>query len=187
MKKELLTKQDYLDAHLKEFEAMYNGEIVKGVVFVDDDKKVYLLQDSNIGATPKNKDWRKIGFKFSWCQFYGDHTTITAMENVTIEQWQPKFGEVVIAYNDEEDEIKKKHIFLFKKDNLYHCVRASYQSVDYYHRNDIHFSYDVSIFNFVKQIEEPKPIEISLEEAKEIIAKEKGIKSEQVNLNFKIN
>ena len=62
MKKELKTEQDYLDAHLKEFEAMFNGEIVKGVVFVDDDKKVYLLQDSKVGTNPKNEDWRKIGF-----------------------------------------------------------------------------------------------------------------------------
>ena len=186
MKKELLTEQDYLDAHLKEFEAMYDGKIVKGVVFVDDDKKVYLLQDSNVGSNPKNQDWQKHGFKFSWCQFYNKSRTRTAMDNVTIEEWQPKLGEVVIAYNDEEDAIKQKHIFLFKKDNLYHCVRASYQSVDYYHRNDVNFSYDVRVFNFVKQIEEPKNIEISLEEAKEIIAKEKGVNVEQVNLNFNI-
>lgn len=187
MKKELLTEQDYLDAHLKEFEAMYNGEIVKGIVFVDDDKNVYLLQNSNYGSDPKNQDWKINGFKFSWCQFFNNKKNISAMENVTIEQWQPKFGELVLSYDSESDCDCSPHIFLFEKNGVYHCVSESKNDIKEFNSSEIRNEYRVFKFRYVKQIETPKPIEISLEEAKEIIAKEKGIKAEQVNLKFKIN
>lgn len=184
MKKELKTEQDYLDAHLKEFEAMCDGNKIKGIVYVEGDN-VFLLQNVKDGIKPYNEEWKKYGYKYSYFRMcFGNENG--SFGDITIDQWQPKFGEVVIAYNDEEDEIKQKHIFLFKKDGLYHCVTSSYQSVDYYHSNDIRLSYHVSVFNFVKQIESPKPIEISLEEAKNIIAKEKGVNVEQINLNFNI-
>ena len=185
MKKELLTEQDYLDAHLKEFETMDDGNKIKGIVYVEGDD-IFLLQNVKDGTQPDNEEWKKYGYKYSFLRMcFGDKNSY--FRNITIEQWHPQFGGVVFAYNNEEDERKQKHIFLFEKDGLYHCVESSYQSVDYYHRNDIRLSYDVSVFNFVKQIEQSEPIEISLEEAKNIIAKEKGIKAEQVNLNFKIN
>lgn len=103
------------------------------------------------------------------------------------EKWQPKFGELVNAYDSESDCYYSPHIFLFEKNGVYHCVSESKNDIKEFNSSEIRNEYRVFKFRYVKQIETPKPIEISLEEAKEIIAKEKGIKAEQVNLNFKIN
>ena len=77
-----------------------------------------------------------------------------------------------------------KRIFVGEYAGKTHCI---HEEDERFFEADICESYRVLQWNFIRQIEEPKNIEISLEEAKEIIAKEKGIKAEQVNLNFKIN
>ncbi len=155
MKKEIKTYEELLKCHLKPFEAEFNGEKIFGTIKIDElGMRFELTEESKVKvglyAFTGLKRWLESNFNnFRLSNF---------LYNIKVDDWQPKFGEVVIAYNDEEDEIKQKHIFLFKKDNLYHCVRSSYQSVDYYHRNDVNFSYDVRVFNFIKQIEEPKNI-----------------------------
>lgn len=103
------------------------------------------------------------------------------------DNWIPQFGEMVMAYDEEADIIKDPHIFLFEKNGLYHCVSSGKKDMEEFNSSDYLDAYRVFKYKKISKIEEPKQIEISLEEAKEIIAKEKGISVEQVNLNFKIN
>ena len=187
MKKEIKTYEELLKCHLKPFEATHNGKTVKGVVFVDSNEDVFCLQDEFDGSRPNDESWKKCGYAYSWVQFCHRAYNITEIGNtfkniiVESDEWQPKFGELVEVSNGNEKWYKR--IFVGEYAGKTHCT----------HEEDVKFfeadtweSYRVLQWNFIRQIEEPKNIEISLEEAKEIIAKEKGIKAEQVNLNFKI-
>ena len=189
MKKEIKTYEELLKCHLKPFEAKHNKTDVEGVVFVDTNKNIFLLQNKIEGYIPKDDDYLKCGYKYSW-QIYDKHgalVSIVLYDIILDVEWQPKFGELVNAYDSESDFDCSPHIFLFEKNGVYHCVAANENAVKNFNSSNIQHEYMVFKYKFVKQIEEPKNIEISLEEAKEIIAKEKGIKAEQVNLNFKIN
>lgn len=189
MKKELKTKQDYLDAHLKEFEAIQEDQKVKGIIFVEDNN-VFLLNNEHGLYEPTNKSWKKYGYKYSHQRLVFEGTT-SFFHSLTIEveeEWKPKFGELVYV-SDKNDYWGKnrKNIFLFEKDGLFHVLDRSKNSVKSFNSLDVEDDgYTVYKYKYVKQIESPKPIEITLEEAKSIIAKEKGVNVEQINLNFNI-
>jgi len=191
MKKEIKSYEELLKCNLKPFEATHQGCEVKGIIFVDSNKDVFCLQDKFDGSRPVDEIWKKYGYACAWVQFchlaYNVTKSDTTFKNIIVEidDWQPKFGELVLSYDSECWEDWYPHIFLFEKNGVYHCVSENENDVKGFNSSNIQDEYRVFKFRYVKQIEEPKPIEISLEEAKEIIAKEKGIKAEQVN--FKIN
>ena len=177
MKKELKTKQDYLDAHLKEFEAIVGVEKVKGIIFVEDNN-VFLLQNKKDGIQPMFNYWKEYGYKYSHQRLVFDNTS-TYFHSLTIEveeEWKPQFGELVFI-----PKIEENRIFLFEKDGMYACV--AYGNDEHFKKNH---NFEVSFWEAIHKIEEPKLIEITLEEAKSIIAKEKSVKVEQINLNFNI-
>ena len=188
MKKKIKTYEELAKCHLKPFEATHQGCEVKGIVFVDSNKDVFCLQDKFDGSRPVDGIWKKYGYAYAWVQFCHLAFNATKSNNtfkniiVEVDEWQPKFGELVEVSNGNEKWYQR--IFVGEYAGNIHCI----------HENDVSFfekdtceSYRVLQWAFIRKIEEPKNIEISLEEAKEIIAKEKGIKAEQVNLNFKIN
>ena len=189
MKKEITSYEEALNYHLKPFEAIYSSSKdilrkVTGLIFIDITGEIFLLQDTVSGHSPEDINWRRFGFKCTWCQYSKNKLTITAMEHLTIdieEQWQPKFGELVEVSNN--DRTWYKRIFIGEYAGNIHCI----------HEEDVKFfeadtceSYRVLQWAFIRQIEEPKNIEISLEEAKSIIAKERGVDITQINLNFNI-
>ena len=188
MKKEIKTYEELLKCHLKPFEAEHQGCEVKGIIFVDSNKDVFCLQDKFDGSRPNDGSWKKCGYAYSWVQFFHLACSSTKINNtfkkiiVEVDEWQPKFGELVEVSNGNEKWYQR--VFVGEYAGNIHCIHE--KDVDLFKLNLCDY-YRVLQWTFIRKIEEPKPIEISLEEAKEIIAKEKGIKAEQVNLNFKIN
>ena len=178
MKKLNPTYEELLASHLKPFEAEIDGCRTKGIVFVENEN-IFLVQNSVEGNTPDNSNWKNYGYKYSW--FYlCDTRKSSLVENLSIEieeEWKPKLGELVFI-----PEIKENQIFLFEKDGKFAC--ASDGENEYFKRN---YSFQASFWGAIRKIEEPKPIEISLDEAKQIIAKSKNTTPDKINLNFKIN
>lgn len=178
MKKLNPTYEELLASHLKPFEAEIDGCRTKGIVFVENEN-IFLVQNSVKGDTPDNSNWKNYGYKYSW--FYLCSTRkFPLVENLSIEieeEWKPKLGELVFI-----PEIKENRIFLFEKDGEFACV--SIGENEYFKKN---YSFNTSFWDAIRKIEEPKPIEISLDEAKKIIAESKNTTPDKINLNFKIN
>ena len=178
MKKLNPTYEELLASHLKPFEAKIDGCKTKGIIFVENEN-IFLMQNSALGKTPNNNNWRNYGYIRSW--FYKcDNITSSLVENLSIEieeEWKPKLGELVFI-----PEIKENRIFLFEKDGEFACVSVGEN--EYFKKN---YSFNASFWETIRKIEEPKPIEISLEEAKQIIAESKNTTPDKINLNFKIN
>ena len=177
------TYEELLASHLKPFEAEINGVKTNGVIFVKD-KFIYLLQDEINGTTPNDKQWICYKYKYSWCYADGK-TTNRETKNLSIEieeEWKPKFGELVEVSLGKNDSYFRKRIFLFEKDGKFACV--GYGEEETFKKNH---SFAVSFWEAIRKIEEPKPIEISLDEAKKIIAESKNTTPDKINLNFKIN
>ena len=183
MKKLNPTYEELLASHLKPFEAEIYGYRTKGIVFVEN-KDVFLLQNSDEGRTPDNNNWKNYGYKYSWC-YANSRTTSKETKNLSIEieeEWKPKFGELVEVSLGKNDSYFRKRIFLFEKDGKFACV--GYGEDETFKKNH---SFAVSFWEAIRKIEEPKPIEISLDEAKKIIAESKNTTPDKINLNFKIN
>ena len=193
MKKEIKTYEELLKCDGMKFEATYQGKKTQGLIYVDSNEDVFCLQNDFDGSKPVD-DWEKHGYRFSWVQFkhkrYNFNDVISTFENIIVEEeWTPKFGELVYVsdINDSFDR-NRKNIFLFEKDGLFHVLDRSKNSVKSFNSSDVEDSgYTVYKYKYVKQIEEPKPIEITLDEAKKIIAESKNVSVEQINLNFKID
>ena len=185
MKKEIKSYEELLKCHLKPFEAEFNGEKIFGTIKIDElGMRFELTEESKVkvglSAFTGFKRWIESNFyNFRLSNF---------LYNIIVEvdKWQPKFGELVLSYDSESGVDACPNIFLFEKNGVYHCVSDHGQDIKEFNSSEIYNEYSVFKFRFVKQIEQPKNIEISLEEAKEIIAKEKGVNVEQVNLNFNI-
>ena len=178
MKKLNPTYAELLNAHLKPFEAVVYGKKTNGIIFVEK-QNIFLVQNSVQGNTPCNDNWKNYEYKYSWC--YADGKNITEyVENLSIEieeEWKPKLGELVFI-----PEIKESRIFLFEKDSKFACV-----SVGENEKFKNNHSFGISFWEKISKIEEPKTIEITLDEAKKIIAESKNVSVEQINLNFKID
>ena len=155
-----LTYEELLASHLKPFEAEIGGCITKGIVFVEN-KDVFLLQNSVEGRTPDNDNWKNYGYKYSWCYKDGKYIS-ECVTNIYIEieeEWKPKLGELVFI-----PKIEANRIFLFEKDGEFACVGGGENE-----KFKNNHSFDISFWEKISKIEEPKPIEISLDEAKKII------------------
>lgn len=121
-----------------------------------------------------------------------NHKILTLEEAIAIRDkdlWKPQFGEMVeVSFYNHCDAIWLQRIYIGTKDNLYHCVYNKDENIfklkELY---DYHEGYRVYPWKYIRKIEPLKPIEISLEETKEIIAKSKNVSVEQINLNFKID
>ena len=178
MKKLNPTYEELLASHLKPFEAEIDGYRAKRIIYVEN-KDVFLLQNSAEGRTPYNDNWKNYEYKYSWCYLNGTRKS-EVVENISIEieeEWKPKLGELVFI-----PEIKESRIFLFEKDSKFACVGGVNE--EKFKNNQ---SFYISFWEKISKIEEPKPIEISLDEAKKIIAESKNVSVEQINLNFKID
>ena len=150
MKKQLLTKQDYLDAHLKEFKAIYQNKEVKGIIFVQNNN-IFLLNNEHGLDEPTNKDWKNCGYKYSHQRlvFEGFQTHFYSL---TIEdQWLPQFGELV-EVSDNENKWKER-IFLGTRNDRYHCVHELDSRI---FNSSSEYSYRVIVWNYIRQIETPK-------------------------------
>ncbi len=178
MKKEIKTYEELLKCNLKPFEAEFNDEKIFGTIKIDElGMRFELTEESKVkvglSAFTGSKRWIESNFyNFRLSNF---------LYNILVEEWQPKFGELVEVSNGNEKWYQR--IFVGEYAGNIHCIHD--KDVDLFKLN-LCESYRVLQWNFIRKIEEPKTIEISIEEAKEIIAKEKGITIEQVNLNFKI-
>ena len=176
-----LTYEELLASHLKPFEAEIDGCRTKGIVFVEN-KKIFLVQNSVQGNTPCNDNWKNYGYKYSWCYLSGTRKS-ELVENLSIEieeEWKPKLGELVEVSQESNNWVQR--IFLFEKNNLYLCVHIDYETDFNENKN-----YVSCFWKHIRKIEEPKTIEISLDEAKKIIAESKNTTPDKINLNFKIN
>ena len=181
MKKLNPTYAELLNAHLKPFKAEIDGYRTKGIVFVENGN-VFLVQNSVEGDTPDNSNWKNYGYKYSWFYIYNTIKS-SLVENLSIEieeEWKPQFGELVEVSQESNNWFQR--IFLFEKNNLYLCVHRAYE-IDFNENKN----YISCFWKHIRKIEEPKPIEISLDEAKKIIAESKNVSVEQINLNFKID
>ena len=181
MKKEIKTYEELLKCDGMKFEATYQGRKTQGLIYVDSNEDVYCLQNDFDGSKPVD-DWEKHGYRFSWVQFkhkrYNVNDIISTFENIIVEEeWKPKLGELVFI-----PEIEENRIFLFEKDGEFACV--AYGDNKKFKNNH---SFEVSFWEAIRKIEEPKTIDITLDEAKKIIAETKNVSVEQINLNFKID
>lgn len=180
MKKEIKTYEELLKCDGMNFEGSYNGYKILGTISIQD--KIYF---NPCDDSKEHLEFDHFEANFMWMKNnflrLKEHNFIFNIY-VEVEQWQPKFGELVEVSNDNRTWYKR--IFVGEYAGRTHCI---HKEDERFFEADTCESYSVFKYRFVKQIEEHKVIEISLEEAKDIIAKEKGIKAEQVNLNFKIN
>ena len=178
MKKLNPTYEELLASHLKPFEAEINGVKTNGIIFVEK-QNIFILQDEIKGTTPNNEQWICYKYKYSWCYRNNKNISINIIKlSIEIEEeWKPKLGELVFI-----PEIKENRIFLFEKDSKFACVGGGENE-----KFKNNYSFEVSFWEAIRKIEEPKQIEITLDEAKKIIAESKNVSVEQINLNFKID
>lgn len=172
MKKEIKSYEELSKCHLKPFEAEFCGSSLKGVIVVSKNGDMVKLYGDAFYREGCKNDW----------DYALDRKIIQNIIVEVEEQWQPKFGELVEVSNGNEKWYQR--VFVGEYAGKTHCI---HEKDERFFETDICESYRVLQWDFIRKIEQPKNIEISLEEAKNIIAKEKGIKAEQVNLNFKIN
>ena len=157
MKKELTTKQDYLDSHLKEFEAIYFGEKVKGIIFIENNN-IFLFNNNHDSCRPINKSWKEYGYKYCHQRlvFEGFVTYFHSLTIEVEEQWKPKFGELVEVSHYSDDRAKwEQRIYIGTEHNFYHCVAKEDENAFNEKKSR---GYRVYNWNYMRQIETQKPV-----------------------------
>lgn len=172
MKKEIKSYEELAKHHLKYFTAIFNGEIIDGTVLVYDDF-------INLHYKQKNMD----GIIHLIHIEPSDVIIKSSISNLCIEveeEWMPKLGECVFV-GDCEDDFKSKMIgyFLFEKNGLFHVVLKS--NIGTFHSLGTSTGYMVYKYKFIKKYEQPK-IELNIDEARKIIAANKGVRPENVTI-----
>lgn len=168
MKKEIKSYEELAKHHLKYFTAIFNGEIIDGTVLVYDDF-------INLHYKQKNMD----GIIHLIHIEPSDVIIKSSISNLCIEveeEWKPKFGEVVEVSNGKGKWFKR--IFIGEYDGVVHCVKEGDES--YFKKYTLN-GYHVLQWGNIRRYEEPK-IEINIEEAKRIIAGNKGVNPENVTI-----
>jgi len=183
MKKEIKSYEELLKCDGMKFEATYKGETTKGIIFVDSNKDVFCLQNDFYGSRPIDDTWERCGYEGSWVQFkhlaYGYTDCKTTFKNIFVEveeEWNPKFGEVVEVSNGKGKWFKR--IFIGEYDGVFHCIKEGDES---YFKKDTLNGYNVLQWGNIRRYEEPK-IELNIDEARKIIAENKGVKPENVTI-----
>ena len=98
MKKEIKTYEELLKCHLKPFEAEFNGEKIFGTIKIDElGMRFELTEESKVkvglSAFSGLKRWIESNFyNFRLSNF---------LYNILVEEWQPKFGELVKVSNND--------------------------------------------------------------------------------------
>ena len=123
MKKEIKSYEELLKCDGMNFEGSYNGYKILGTISIQD--KIYF---NPCDDSKEYLDFDHFQANFMWMKSnflrLNEHNFISNIY-VEVEEWQPKFGELVNAYDSESDCYYSPHIFLFEKNGVYHCVSES--------------------------------------------------------------
>lgn len=187
MKKEIKSYEELTKCHLKHFTAIFDGKLINGIIHVNESENCIKLQydmdrfDCDSFIHINKSEWDKV---LNNKKKYSLATLRKII--VDFEEWHPKFGEVVEC-SDEQDYFDefRRNIFLFKKDGVFHVLDREKDAIKSFNSVETDDQgYTVYKYKFIRPIEEPK-LELNWEEAIQIIADAKCIKSENVNLKIK--
>lgn len=170
MKKEIKSYEELLKCDGMKFEAEYEGKKLSGIVCCRSNyiKLRYDLENDWESYVLMGKDY---------CEVYFPVFNIIVEDT---EEWIPKLGECVFV-GDCEDDFKSKMIgyFLFEKNGLFHVVLKLH--IGTFHSLGTSTGYMVYKYKFIKKYEQPK-IELNIDEARKIIAENKGVNPENVTI-----
>lgn len=182
MKKEIKSYEELTKCHLRPYTAIYGEKFISGIIKVSENGEFVQLQydmqnyyyESFLGDSKKY-----------WIKEFEKPNHIKKIKNIIVdlEDWKPKFGEVVYV-SDSEEMIKTTNntaVFLFKHNNVFHCSSKIHNDVFF---NQTREPYKVIAWKYIRKLEEPK-LELNFEEARQIIADAKGVKAENINLKIK--
>ena len=166
--------EDWFKCDGRRFSAKISGAYCEGVITVEG-HAILLCQNKKEGANSKDKK----GFKYSWWYKDIDGTTSSHVTDFKLLEEEPEEGDLVYVsdFNPECIE-KKKAIFLYKtKAGLILCVDDSFHE-DYLNNGSIL----VSTWRYMKPIPKNTIVEVPMEEALKIVAKEKGVDVENLRV-----
>lgn len=168
--------KDLLNCDGKRFKATIIKTPCKGVISVEKNK-VYLCQDKMDGEGCLDKK----GCNYSWVVNGGTAKDLNmfSVSNFELIPEEPKEGDYVyVSTTNPLCEDKIKRIFIAKAKGYSICVDIS--SEKEYARGDFFL---VSVWDYMRPItEEDLIVEISKEEALQIIAENKGVKAEHLRI-----
>ena len=80
-------KEDLLNHHLKHVSCKIDGRVVKkGLIYITDDKKIYIFQNSADGSKPGGRIPEEYPYKYSWC-YDGHVRSIVLLDELTDKWW----------------------------------------------------------------------------------------------------
>lgn len=166
MKKEIKSYEELAKCDGMKFEAEYDGKKLSGIVCC---RSNYIKLRYDL-----DNDWESyVLMGKDYCEVYFPVFNIIVEDT---EEWIPKFGEVVEVSNGKEKWFKR--IFIGEYDGVVHCVKEGDES--YFKKYTLN-GYNVLQWGNIRRYEEPK-IEINIEEAKRIIAGNKGVNPENLTI-----
>lgn len=168
-----IVMEDLFKCDGRRFSAKIQGIECDGVIGVEG-TEIYLCQNKIVGANSKDKK----GFKYSWWYKDIDGDTSSFVTDFKLLE-EPEEGDLVYVSDcDPECSDKQEAIFLYKtKAGLILCVHTYFH--EEYLNNE---SILVSTWRYMKPIPKNTIVEVPMEEALKIVAKEKGVDVENLRV-----
>lgn len=169
-----IVMEDLFKCDGRRFSAKIRGIECDGVIGVEG-TKIYLCQNKIEGAKSKDKK----GFLYSWWYKSINGATSIFITDFKLLEEEPEEGDLVyVSDYDPECEEEIKRLFLHKtKIGMIICV-ANGQEVDYL-ANQLT---DVEAWRYIKPVPKNTIVEVPMEEALKIVAKEKGVDVENLRV-----
>lgn len=171
--------ENLLNCDGKKFKAKINGELCEGVISVYC-SKVYLCQDVKCGEGCPDKK----GYKYSWVvgDGSGRDLSFNSVHHFELVSERPKEGDYVyVSDHDPECKEKKKRIYICESKNKIISVHGNFEKE--WEKGE---EYETCVWNYMQPVPKEVPIlEVTCEEALQIVAKEKGINVENLRIKVK--
>lgn len=171
--------ENLLNCDGRRFKAIINESPCEGVISVEN-HKVYLCQNVKSGESCTDRK----GYLYSWTIASGS-TYDTKFNSVTDLELMPavvKEGDYVyVSDHDPECKEKKKRIYICESKNKIISVHRNFEKE--WEKGE---EYETYVWNYMQPVPKENPIlEVTCEEALQIIAKEKGINVENLRIKVK--
>ena len=168
-----IVMEDLFKCDGRRFSAKIRGIECEGVIGVEG-TEIYLCQNKIDDADSKDKK----GFKYSWWYKDINGTTSPFVTDFKLLEEEPEEGDLVyVSDDDPECKEKRKRLFLHRtKTGASVCVVET-TNKEYLSGKS---SFKVVCWKYIKPI--PKFVEVPMEEALKIVAKEKGVDVENLRV-----